>query len=230
MSIDVKAMEEALINTLKKFIPDEVSKVRGRNIEPQAMGGGGLMGESNFQMTDVTEITPTFSPAILPARVFSANGSNKNPTIPDYPYCLVDYIRTVPDGVDLTERFFDDQGNYVYMTHKKVIMQIKFYGNSQNSTDNAVNKTHMLMTVDGVRNYLDNEYRRLANTGTTVTARARVRSKSEIIPSNFSMKDKYLETNEFNLILATTDTVDIKVDQTEYFTDIELEEANMNIN
>lgn len=202
MSIDVKAMENAVINTLKLFIADEVATV------PTQTG------------TD---------PAILPARVFSSTGSNKNPPIKDYPYCLVDYIRTVPDGPDLTERFFDDEGNYVYLTHKKVILQIKFYGNSQNSTDNAVNRAHMLMTVDGVRNTIDNEYRRLANTGTTVTPRARVRAKSEIIPSNFAMKDKYLETNEFNLILATTDTVDIKEAQTEYFTDIEFTEDNMDI-
>ena len=51
-----------------------------------------------------------------------------------------------------------------------------------------------------------------------------------VVVVHFLGKDIETETNEFNLILATTDTVDIKVDQTEYFTDIELEEANMNIN
>lgn len=199
MSIDVKAMENAVIDTLKVFIGADVAEV------PSKDGG---------------------SPAILPAGTFSAAGSHKTPPLPDYPYCLVDYIRTVPDGTDLTDRFFDDEGNYVYLSHKKVIMQIKFFGNSLNSTDNVVNKTHMLLVVDEVRDMIDTLYRDNSNTGTTVTPRARVLSKSEIIPSSFSMKDKYLETNEFNLILATTDTIDIKFADAGYFDKIEMNTEN----
>lgn len=226
MSIDVKAIENAVINTLKTFIGDDVAKVRGQDIVPREMSTETDMGTSNFLMTDVTEVTPTYIPAILPARVFSSTGSNKNPPIPDYPYCLVDYIRTVPNGSDLTDRFFDDEGNYVYLSHKKVIIQIKFYGNSQNSSDNVANKTHMLLTVDEVRDMIDTLYQNNSNTGTTVTPSARVLSKSDIIPSNFSMKDKYLETNEFNLILATTDTIDIKSEQAGYFDKIEMDTNN----
>ena len=199
MSIDVKAMENAVIDTLKAFIADDVATVTTSTGE---------------------------SPAILPARVFSATGSNKNPPIPAYPYCLVDYTRTVPAGSDLTDRFFDDEGNYVYLAHKKVVIQIKFYGNSQNSTDNVVNKTHMLLVVDEVRDMIDTLYRNNSNTGTTVTPTARVLSKSDIIPSSFAMKDKYLETNEFNLILATTDTIDIKSDNAGYFDKIEMDTNN----
>ena len=199
MSIDVKAMENAVIDTLKIFIGSDLATV-----------------------TTQTATTP----AVLPARVFSSTGSKKNPPLPEYPYCLVDYVRTVPDGTDLTERFFDDEGNYVYLAHKKVIIQIKFYGNSLNSTDSVVNKTHMFMVVDEVRDMIDQLYRDNSNTGTTVTPRARVLSKSEIIPSNFSMKDKYLETNEFNLILATTDTIDIKFADAGYFDNIEMNTEN----
>ncbi len=197
MSIDTKALENAVIDTLKVFIGDDVS---------QSAGSSGTR------------------PSIFPARVYSAGG--KNPSIPDYPYCLVDYVRTVPDGNDLTDRFFDEEGNYVYVAHKKVILQIKFYGTSGTSSDYVANKTHMLMVVDQVRDMIDDLYGQYAVTGTTIPASAVIRDKSDIIPSNFSMTDKYLETNEFNLILATIDTIDIKAPQAEYFDKIEMDTQN----
>lgn len=226
MSIDTKALENAVIDTLKEFIGEDVaSSERIAPTPPSEMGDASI--EQGDGITEQTSHLQNFSvtrPNIFPARVYSQGG--KNPPIPDYPYCLVDYIRTVPDGTDLTDRFFDEEGNYVYVAHKKVILKIKFYGTSSSSSDYVANKTHMLMVVDEVRDMIDTLYAEKANTGTTIKTTARVVGKSDIIPSNFSMKDKYLETNEFNLVLATIDTIDVKADKAQYFDKIEMDTEN----
>tara|TARA_R110002153_G_scaffold53726_2_gene149565 strand:+ start:10041 stop:10748 length:708 start_codon:yes stop_codon:yes gene_type:complete len=183
MAVDVRGIEKVLVKTLRKYIGKRLSTI----------------GEGANQKASV-----------IRSRLYSLGANPSTPTFPDYPYASVDYTRITDEGVELTDREFDKDGNYVYRTHKLASFSISFYGTSQDDIMSICNEMHMLLEVD--------EVRYMITLGSPTEAR--VRSKSDPVFVANSLQDKYREVATFDLILAVLDEVVVPADPLNPPTDI----------
>ena len=150
--------------------------------------------------------------SVIRSRLYSEGSQPTTPTFPDYPYASVDYTRITDEGFELSSRFFNDEGDYVYRTHKLASYSIKFFGTSIDDVLGLANRMHMLFEIDQVRDQLT------ALSPTEV----RLRSKSDIVFVASAMEDKYREIASFDVILAVLDEVSIPDVSAEYFSNIEM--------
>lgn len=141
--------------------------------------------------------------AVIRSRLYSTGSSTETPPFPDYPYASVDYTRITDEGYELTERYFDENDNYIYRTHKLASYSIKFFGTSKDDILGICNKMHMMLEVDGIRGMIH----------TLSPTEARIRSKSDPVFVASAMEDKYREVASFDLILSVLDEVIIPPDQ-----------------
>lgn len=170
MAVDIRGIEKALIKTIRQFIGSKLSTYgTGTNAKP----------------------------SVIRSRLFSQGNEKTTPTFPDYPYVSVDYTRLSDEGYELSERFYDENDNYVYRTHKIASYSIRFFGTSEDDVMSLCNEMHMLLEVDGVREMIHN----LSPT------EARVRSKTDPVFVASVMEDKYREVASFDLILSVIDEV-----------------------
>lgn len=172
MSVDIRGIEVALVKTVRSFIGSKLSTY-GTGINEKA--------------------------SVIRSRLYSLGASAATPTFPSYPFCSVDYTRITDDGYELSERFYDEDDNYVYRTHKVASYSIKFFGTSQDDVLGLANEMHMLFEIDGVREMFNS----LAPT------EARVRSKTDIVFVASVMEDKYREIASFDLLLSVLDEVQV---------------------
>ena len=150
-------------------------------------------------------------PSVVRSRVYDTTGSGTTPTIPDYPYASVDYTRITDEGFELTERRFDENENYVYITHKIASYSIKVFGTSKDDVSKISDTMHMMFETDGTRGMLST----LAPNG------AKVRSKSDVVFVASNMQDKYREVASFDILLAVIDEVSIPAGQVGIIENIE---------
>lgn len=182
MAVDIRSIEKSLVKTVRKYIGSKLSTYG----------------------TGVNE-----KPSVIRSRLFSSGGEGTTPTFPDYPYASVDYTRITDDGYELTQRSFDEDGNYVYTTHKLASYSIKFFGTSQNDVMSLANEMHMMLEADQVRSFIT----------TNSATEARVRNKSDIVFVASGMEDKYREIASFDVILAVLDQTVIPADPNDPPTD-----------
>lgn len=186
MAVDIRGIEVALVKTVREFIGSKLSTI-GKGANEKA--------------------------SVIRSRLYSVGSREVTPTFPDYPYASVDYTRITDEGYELTQRFFDDNGNYVYQTHKIASYSIKFFGTSKDDVLSLCNEMHMLFEVDSVRD-------RLSALSPT---EARVRSKSDPVFISSAMEDKYREIASFDLMLAVLDEVSVTEDVVGYFQNIDMD-------
>ena len=136
-------------------------------------------------------------PSVVRSRVYATGNSGTTPTFPDYPYASVDYTRITDEGYELTERYFDEDENYIYRTHKLASYSIKIFGTSKDDVTKISDTMHMMFETDGTRGMLS----------TLSPNEARVRSKSDVVFISSNMEDKYREVASFDVILAVLDEV-----------------------
>ena len=136
-------------------------------------------------------------PSVVRSRVYATGNSGTTPTFPDYPYASVDYTRITDEGYELTERYFDEDENYIYRTHKLASYSIKVFGTSKDDVTKISDTMHMMFETDGTRGMLS----------TLSPNEARVRSKSDVVFISSNMEDKYREVASFDVILAVLDEV-----------------------
>ena len=136
-------------------------------------------------------------PSVIRSRIYATGSSGTTPTFPDYPYASVDYTRITDEGYELTERYFDEDENYIYRTHKLASYSIKIFGTSKDDVTKISDTMHMMFETDGTRGMLS----------TLSPNEARVRSKSDVVFISSNMEDKYREVASFDVILAVLDEV-----------------------
>ena len=173
MAVDTRGIEVALVKTVRNYVGKYLSKYGD-----------------------------TQTASVIRSRLFSTGDNEVTPPFPDYPYASVDYTRTTDEGYELTSREFDDQGNYVYTSHKLASYTIRFFGTSQDDVMRICNEMHMLFEVDQVRNMVTE----LSPT------EARVRSKTDPVFVATAMEDKYREIASFDVILSVLDQVVLPAD------------------
>lgn len=151
--------------------------------------------------------------SVVRSRVYSTGASNTTPAFPDYPYASVDYTRLTDEGYELTERYYNDAGDYVYQTHKIATFSIKFFGTSKDDVLGICNKMHLMLEMDGVRGMIQT----LTDTPTAL------RSKSDTVFVASAMEDKYREIASFDINLAVIDEVSLLAgeDGTEYIENVD---------
>lgn len=174
MAIDITGLENAIIKTVSTFIGNKLS----------------LYGSP-----------PNDKPAVISHRKFSSLSQTAVP-MPDYPYASVDHTRTANELVDLVDRCFDEDGNYVYTSNKLVSFKISITGTSKNDVLSICNEMHMLLEVDEVRGMITNQS----------PIKTRLRSKTDPVFSATGMQDKYREVATFDVILAVVDQVVVPAD------------------
>ena len=175
MAVDVRGIEIALVQTVRAYIGSKLATI-GTGANEKA--------------------------AVIRSRLFATGSRETTPTFPDYPYASVDYTRITDEGYELTSRTLDDDGNYIYTTHKLASYSIKFFGTSQDDVMSLSNEMHMLLEVDQVRDMV----------ATLAPTEARVRSKSDPVFVASAMEDKYREVASFDVILAVLDQVVVVAD------------------
>jgi hypothetical protein len=135
--------------------------------------------------------------SVIRSRLFSLGENGVTPPFPDYPYASVDYTRITDDGYELTSRYFNENDDYVYSTHKLASFTIRFFGTSKDDVMSICNNMHMLWEVDEIRLRLPTE----APNG------ARLRNKTDAVFIASAMEDKYREIASFDIIVAVIDEV-----------------------
>ncbi len=151
--------------------------------------------------------------SVVRSRVYSTGFTNTTPAFPDYPYASVDYTRLTDEGYELTERYYNDAGDYVYQTHKIATFSIKFFGTSKDDVLGICNKMHLMLEMDGVRGMIQT----LTDTPTAL------RSKSVTVFVAAAMEDKYREIASFDINLAVIDEVSVLAgeDGSEYIENVD---------
>lgn len=153
--------------------------------------------------------------SVIRSRLYSTGSSTTTPTFPDYPYASVDYTRISDEGFELSERFHDEDNNYVYRTHKLASYSIRFFGTSEHDVMSICNKMHMMLETDGIR----------AMISTLSPTEARVRSKTDPVFVASAMEDKFREVASFDIMLAVLDEIIIPegIDGSEYIENVVLD-------
>ncbi len=154
-------------------------------------------------------------PAVVLARQFSKGSRKRVPKLPDSPYCSISYNRTMDDnGAEILATELTATGQ-VYRTHKLVSINVKFVGNRENTVDDICNRCHMFCEVEAYQDLLRvNSQQELE-----------LREKSDILPVNISMNDKYQEIRSFDLIFSVVDEVTMNLDSSGYFDTITTSEV-----
>ncbi len=170
-----------------------------------------VMMESVGNQLATVPSTPDPLPAVVLERIFQKDGTQRNPSLPDYPWCSISYNRIV-DEIELTNEFIRDDEK-VYQTNKIVSVSIKFHGNRLHSVDSISNRAHMSLESEYFRTMLRTLY------GDDIT----LRNKSDIVPVNTNLQDKYLEVRSFDIFLSVVDEYSLPLDFEGHFNRIQLD-------
>lgn len=161
----------------------------------------GVQATIGYPLVDPTLIIQEYNTkaSVIRSRLYSEGSRETTPTFPDYPYASVDYTRITDEGYELTARFYDENENYVYQTHKLAAYSVKIFGTSKDDILGICNELHMKLEIDGFRTMIED----------FSPTEARLRSKSDIVFVASAMEDKYREVASFDVILAVLDEVSV---------------------
>ena len=154
-------------------------------------------------------------PSVVLARQFSKDGKRRTPKIPDSPYCSVSYNKTIDDNGSELLAVEDTNTEQTYRTHKLVSINVKFVGDRDNTVDDIANRCHMFCEVETYQDLLR----------TLSEQELELREKSDILPVNISLNDKYQEIRSFDLIFSVVDEVVIDLESVGYFDTITTSEV-----
>lgn len=174
MSVDITGIETVLCRVVSGAVGDHLST----------------------QGTGVNE-----KPSVIKSRSYASGTRSTSPVFPDYPYISVDYSRITDEGYELSERYYDENDNYVYRTHKLVSYSVKVFGTSQDDVFSICNELHMKLEMDNFRDLIRSES----------PTEASLRSKSDIVFTAAAMEDKYREVASFDILLAVIDEVSASI-------------------
>ncbi len=151
--------------------------------------------------------------AVVKPRIYSS-ASKSRPTKPDLPYASVDFSRIFNDGSELTTEYFNDDGDYVYQTHKIVTYSVRIHGTAKDNVLVICNKLHMMLEVAGIRSIIE----------TLSSSEVALRNKTNPVFVNTPMTDKYEEIASFDIHMAVLDEVAVLAGTagSEYIENIEL--------
>lgn len=175
MPVDIKGIEVALIKTVRSAIGSRLSTI-GTGVNEKA--------------------------SVIRSRSYSTGANETTPVFPDYPYASVDYSRITDEGYELTQRYYDENDNYVYQTHKIASYSVRVFGTSKDDVLGICNELHMKLEIDGFRTMIE----------TLSPTEARLRSKSDIVFVASNMEDKFREVASFDIILAVLDEVSVDIE------------------
>lgn len=176
MPVDIRGIEIALVKTLRSAIGSRLSTI-GSGVNEKA--------------------------SVIRSRLYSQGTNETTPVFPDYPYASVDYSRITDEGYELSSRYYDENDNYVYQTHKIASYSLRVFGTSKDDVLGICNELHMKLEMDNIRTMIE----------TLSPTEARVRSKSDIVFVSSVMEDKYREVASFDLILAVLDEVSVPIEE-----------------
>jgi hypothetical protein len=162
----------------------------------------------------IKQIYTTSKLSVIRTNLYDTNGKTTSRVQPDFPFVSIHFTRTLDDGANITDISYRDNGDKVYQTHKTVVYSIKVQSTTKYSAQTILNKLHMMLEVDGVRDML--------STLSPTTLSILGKSQQNMVSAN--MQDKALDVASFDLTLAVLDEEVIATGDwgTEYIENVEM--------